>query len=227
VIANGNPVGTFVLPDGRVQIVTPGPNPDNGDHQFLVQVSSASGPVAPVTPGTWRIRLRGIQVTSGIVHVWALDEGVRFTKANDSTKIGSPGAAASAVTVASYTTKVQFTDIDGQLRQVGLELNDISSFSSPGPLRTGAQKPDVTAPGAMIVSCLSADATARRGSMINNRFVVMAGTSMATPFVSGLVALLLESNSVMTPAQVKATLQSASAIPNGSTGMFDPQWDSA
>lgn len=61
------------------------------------------------------------------------------------------------MTVASYTTKVHWTDIDGNPREIGMNLDDLSDFSSEGPLRNNLQKPDVAAPGAMIVSALSAD----------------------------------------------------------------------
>lgn len=90
--------------------------------------------------------------------------------------------------------------------------------------RPGQNKPDVTGPGAMIVSALSRNATPLPAELINNAFVVMAGTSMATPFISGLVALLLERNSTLNPAGVKALLASHSSIPGRPAGTFDPKW---
>jgi subtilisin family serine protease len=140
-------------------------------------------------------------------------------------KIGSPGAAAGAITVASYTTKVEWTDIDGNARQAGLTLDDISDFSSEGPVRKGAQqKPDAAAPGAMIVSCLSSKSGPRRADMVNGNFRVMAGTSMATPFVVGLTALLLERDPGLDWNGVRAKLRSHSAIPGKPAGSYDTKW---
>lgn len=50
----------------------------------------------------------------------------------DSTKIGSPGACTRAVTMASYTTKVEWLDVMGGPHEAGLELDDVSDFSSEG-----------------------------------------------------------------------------------------------
>ena len=61
----------------------------------------------------------------------------------------------SAVTVAAYTTRNTWTDSTGNQLSVGLPINTICDFSSPGPLRNQAPKPDLTAPGAMIISALS------------------------------------------------------------------------
>lgn len=47
---------------------------------------------------------------------------------------------------------------------------------------------------------------------------------MACPFVAGLVALLLQQFPSLTPAQVKARLAAASAIPGQPAGTFDPKW---
>ena len=139
-------------------------------------------------------------------------------------KIGSPGCSAGAVTVAAFTTKKQWVDIDGNTETVGLILTDISDFSSEGPLRNNTQKPDVTAPGAMIISALSADSSQERADMIDSRHLVEAGTSMATPFVVGTVALLLQRNPNLDPAAVKNALRGASAIPHKAAGTFDPKW---
>ena len=71
----------------------------------------------------------------------------------DALKIGSPGAATSAITVAASTTRTRWRDIDGAERTATwLVDDDIAGFSSEGPRRDGVPKPDVTAPGAMIVS---------------------------------------------------------------------------
>lgn len=228
VISNGNPAQEYALADARIQIVTPGPDPSNGDHNFFVQLLGAGG--GRVRGGVWQLRVRNsnTSTTEGRLDVWTLDDqsAVFFTgtSVQDSVKIGSPGAAVSAVTVASYTTKVQWTDIDGTVREVGLKLDDISDFSSEGPLRNGDQKPDVAAPGAMIASALSADSTTSRAEMVNLKYVVNAGTSMATPFLAGIVALLLERDPQLTPEGVKALLRNSSLIPGQPVGTFDKKW---
>ncbi|WP_373529610.1 S8 family serine peptidase [Nostoc sp.] len=226
IIAEGNPAQDHQLPDARVQLVTPGPDKANGDHNFFVQIRG-NGP-SQVMGGIWQLRVRNTSSTDIRLDVWTLDDtsSVFFTgkSVKDAVKIGSPGAASSAITVAAYTTKATYIDIDHQVREMGLELHTISEFSSEGPLRNDGQKPDVAAPGAMIISTLSADANFDRSSMINSKFVVQAGTSMATPFVSGLVALLLQRDPQLDPAAVKDLLRKNSAIPEKATGTFDDKW---
>ena len=151
-----------------------------------------------VPDGLWRLRIKNATGARGSLHIWALDDQnqpqVFFTGTSvaDSHKIGSPGTAKEAVTVASYTTRIEWTDINGDERETDLALNKISDFSSEGPLRDGARKPDVAAPGAMIVSCLSSDAEVDEEYRLDDKYFVEAGTSMASPFICGVVALLLE-----------------------------------
>jgi subtilisin family serine protease len=228
IISTGSPVRSYSLPDARVRIATPGPDPTNGDHNFFVELSGVSK--RPVKGGVWQLRVRNTSAAAGRLDVWTLDDQpapeVVFTgtSVQDSVKIGSPGAAARAVTVASYTTKVQWTDIDGALRSVGLVLDDISDFSSEGPLRNGSQKPDVAAPGAMIASALSADSPPSRAEMVKENFVIMAGTSMATPFTTGIVALLLERDPKLDPNGIKTLLRANSSTPGQAGGTFNSKW---
>ena len=99
--------------------------------------------------------------------------------------IGSPGVAHSAITV-------------GATNDEGL----IAEFSSRGPAgRSGAIKPDLVAPGVEVLS-----------TVLNGEYAVATGTSMATPYVAGLVALLREAHPDWTPARVKSALVS-SAVP--------------
>ncbi|MEH2198397.1 S8 family peptidase [Nostoc sp.] len=226
IITEGNAAQDYQLPDARVQLATPGPDQANGDRNFFVQIRGIDP--SPVMGGVWQLRVRNTSSTDTRLDVWTLDDtsSVFFTgkSVKDALKIGSPGAASSAITVAAYTTKSKYTDIDNQVREMGLELHTITEFSSEGPLRNDGQKPDVAAPGAMIVSTLSADASFDRSSMINSKFVVMAGTSMATPFVTGLVALLLQRDPKLDPVAVKDLLRKNSAIPRKPAGTFDDKW---
>ncbi|MBI1743124.1 S8 family peptidase [Candidatus Acetothermia bacterium] len=229
VITAGNPSQSYSLEDSQVDVSTPGPDPTNGDHGVQVFVSGAA-PGTPIEAGIWKLRLRNPSSAAVRLDVWIIDDSspqaVFFTgkSVQDSMKVGSPGAAASAITVASYTTKVSWKDLGENVREVGLTLDDISGFSSEGPLRNGTQKPEVAAPGAMIASALSADSSVPESMVVASGFRIMAGTSMATPFITGVVALLLERNPSLDPNGVKALLRANSAIPGRPAGTFDPKW---
>ncbi|SDG31753.1 Subtilase family protein [Lentzea fradiae] len=107
--------------------------------------------------------------------------------------IGSPGSAEAALTVGA------------------VDRNDgIAPFSSRGPAVDGAVKPDVTAPGVGIVA-------AEAGTQGH---VAFDGTSMATPHVAGVAALLKQQHPDWTGERLKATVM-ASAKANPALTPFD------
>jgi len=117
--------------------------------------------------------------------------------------INSPGAATGAITVGA---------VSDYSNPAGTDRHDngiwLAAFSSRGPTTDGRTKPDIAGPG---VTVRAAQAGTTSG------YVTMSGTSMATPFVAGAVALGLQANPTATPAQVKAGLVS-SALDVGATG---------
>ena len=225
IMAAGQTSHVYELPDARIWMSTPGPDPANTDYHFLITICPAQD-----VGGLWKLWLRGTVIQEGQVNVWALDESphadVIFTgqSVSDGLKIGSPGAAKQAITVVSYTTKAKWRDVNGTLRQVAYNVHDISDFSSEGPLRNGQLKPDLAAPGAMLTSCQTADASTSRAYRIQPDYSMCAGTSMATPFVSGLVALLLEREPTLNPESIKALLRTNCSIPGQPPGTFTPKW---
>jgi subtilisin family serine protease len=212
----------------RVVIATPGADPVNGDNHFEVQITGDVPNTSPAA-GTWKLVVRVAPGQAGNLDVWASDFEAGSTihfldSVRDDMKVGSPGAAAEAVTVASFTTRTSWTDIDGQSHQFGFNPDDISPFSSPGPLRNGTEKPDVAAPGAVIESALSADSDPQRAFIVTTSMRMDLGTSMATPLITGTMALLLEQNPALKPSDVKSLLKKASRIPNEPQETFRNQW---
>lgn len=100
--------------------------------------------------------------------------------------IGSPGAAADALTV-------------GAMADPGEKGFFQAYFSSRGPTADGRIKPDVSAPGYNIMSVASGTVTG---------YISKSGTSMATPFVAGTVALMLDANPALTPGEIKTKIAS-------------------
>ncbi|HED33025.1 MAG TPA: hypothetical protein ENJ08_02255 [Gammaproteobacteria bacterium] len=82
------------------------------------------------------------------------------------------------------------------------DLDDtIASFSSRGPGRKWSTfKPDLTAPGAGIVST---------GFGTGTGALTLSGTSMATPHIAGLAALMLDINPHLYPEDIKAMMQNS------------------
>lgn len=230
IISNELPAMSYNFKNVIVRISTPPSSATpNGDHHFVVEL--VPGPFTNfVQGGNWRLLVRNTGDSDARIDVWSIvPPGARdaaFDAPDNSPdmKIGSPGASAQAITVASFTSRNNWADSAGLAHAVGLPLDTISDFSSPGPLRNGVLKPDVTAPGAMIVSCLSKFSVPRPANVISSGFLVNAGTSMACPYITGLVSLLLQKNPALDAASIKALLRGGSAIPGVPPGSFDRRW---
>ena len=216
---------TTMLGRDQVVVSTPDSVAPNGDRQFVVEVTGQGA----VQGGVWKVEVRRKSGVATDVDVWLLSDQERYGSAAllspvFDTLIGSPGSGHDVVTVASYTSRNQWTDIAGAVETVGLTLDTVSEFSSPGPLRGGGLKPDVTAPGAMIASCLSSASNVDKTDIIAPGYRVMAGTSMATPVVTGLLALFLQTHPKTTPAEAKAWLKKNSTVPDSAPGAHDIKW---
>ena len=111
--------------------------------------------------------------------------------------IASPGVATNVITVGATSDPSSLAGVNDT--DNGLYL---AGFSSRGPTTNPAApvKPDVVAPGISVMS-------ARSGT--TSGYWSLSGTSMATPFVAGVVALGLEAAPAATPAQVKQALRSS------------------
>lgn len=132
-------------------------------------------------------------------------------------QIHSPGNESSAITVGAANTFGSDSRSD----------DTITSYSSRGPTRSfwldvngvahydNLVKPDLVAPGNRIVGAAAfenyllsvhPELNAANESIPSRRMMYLSGSSMASPIVTGTVALMLQANPSLTPSLVKAIL---------------------
>ena len=93
---------------------------------------------------------------------------------------------------------------DGQLLTESETGNVMATFSARGPGPVGdILKPDVTAPGINILAGYTPDAT---NATPGENFAYLSGTSMSTPHVAGVAALLLQAHPDWSPSTIKSAL---------------------
>ena len=145
-------------------------------------------------------------VANGIVVVAAAGNyGQTSTGATILGGVTSPGNSPFAITVGAIDTKGTADTSDDKL----------APYSSRGPTKYDfGVKPDVVAPGTRIVSLEVAGSYLSTtypswhvAGSASNAYARMTGTSMAAAVVSGGVALLLNAQPTLSPAQVKIALQ--------------------
>lgn len=120
--------------------------------------------------GEWRIRLEPRKIVVGRYDMWlpvsgAVSPDTRFLLPNSEGSFTIPSPAVKGIAVGAYNSR---TDA-------------VASFSGRGEYRLSQDKPDLVAPGVDILSCSP-----------GGGYTVKSGTSMATPFVTGAAALLME-----------------------------------
>lgn len=180
-----------------------------------------------------------VRAVEGNIHFWNLVElttdggnwglpfkaiGSGYIGGDSQYGIGEPTCADDCITVASHTASY--------INDHGYILGGSrSNFSSIGPRNDGAMKPDISAPGSNVLSSISSftdnDYTALETVHFNGRdydFAKFSGTSMSSPAVAGICALVWEANPYLSPRQVKQIIMET-ARQDAKTGVLPTEGD--
>lgn len=142
--------------------------------------------------------------------------------------IGMPATSPYVISVAAMVSRKEYTDIERNVHTLKDNPGDIAYFSSIGP--TGNEsltgpKPDIAAPGRIIISTFSSDAIQLQpGTQVDRFHIAMQGTSMACPHIAGLVGLLLSINPQLTPNEAKRIIRLTASPPYEGFEGFDYRW---
>jgi subtilisin family serine protease len=180
-------------------------HPVNGANYIAIYVSPRlrDGPIAGVRAGEWLVRLIGEDIRDGRYHGWIeRDDPRRLGRIGPLEAWVFPSCfsqrsmvdASTISTLACGARIVAVANLDEAKRRV-------SVTSSQGPTRDGREKPDIAAPGTKIV--------AANGFSVAGDWIEMSGTSMASPYVAGVIGLMLAINPDLTAAQVNGILKRA------------------
>ena len=159
------------------------------------------------------VTVHGWNIAKESFHHFGIDGFVNGDSMYTINEIG--GTAKRIITVGAYTGKTVIPLWNGTLfYHDNCTLGDIFLSSGVGPTTDGRIKPDITAPGWSIVA-----ATSRNGSRNADEIAVWpdtattfsryggaTGTSMSSPVVAGIVALMLEANPKLEPEEAVAAL---------------------
>ena len=143
------------------------PTPYNHQQEIYVELIPVT---RYINSGVWRIELVPRRIVTGNYDMWLPAGGVknpatRFLLPSEFTTLTIPSTADMAISVGAYNA---YTD-------------SYAPFSGRGFTRDQRIKPDLVAPGVNINSCAP-----------GGGYSIRSGTSMATPFVTGSAALLMQ-----------------------------------
>jgi subtilisin family serine protease len=214
---------------GRVQIDNgSGGLADNGDVEATIFINGCGTSNVP-EPGTWRIRITPGKPGSGLPYdMWIYANAGPPADARGGFDnrfiVGSPGNAQRAVTVGAFVSRLCWPSITSAnvCYAQREELGDIARFSNAGPTRDGRLKPEIAAPGLGVMSTHSHDASLAQSRIgPTGVHAVREGTSMATPHVTGAIALLLAADPQLGPEEVKAILGASATRDAFTTRIYD------
>jgi subtilisin family serine protease len=171
---------------------------NNGDNHIYVQLTR--GLQDEVAEGLWQIVLHGVQINNGHFDAWIERRSASIVGTfhpphqNPANTITHPGTCRAIITVTSYAAPQHG---DGK----------VPGYASRGGTRDGRQKPEIAAPA--------------EGIRLSETENLSGGTSLAAPYVTGVIALLLQKNPDLTFEQIRECLvktarvdEHTGAVPN-------------
>lgn len=222
--STGTTTGGYVTTaDGGIWIENSpgGPNPYNSDNECVVAIQNA-------VPGAWKLTSTGRTIRAGgQCDAWIFSsQNVYWSSYGTNTKsITIPGTSASAITVSGYVTKSWWHNPDGTLQGFGSTYGQFYSTSGEGPTRDGRQKPDLAVPTTRIATSISANSNPPPTDIVEDGVhLVMTGTSMAAPHMTGSVALMLQKDPAMTAAEAKDRVVSATRTDSFTGSVPNTKW---
>jgi subtilisin family serine protease len=193
-------------------------DPNNNCREAIVYLTNNNG-TYNLSNVNWYLYTYG----SGTFDAWLATGGSFATTASGNNKAGNnissvaiPGTAKKVICVGSYVTTPCWPSITKYTYcyNPAATKDSLSLFSSHGPSRDGRIKPDLVAPGQAIISALSSSLII--GTDVDSAWItadakhqIMQGTSMASPHVAGVIAMLLERNKSLNYDQVYSIITSS------------------
>jgi subtilisin family serine protease len=194
-------------------------HPSNGANRISIFLSPRMrDEIVGIEAGTWVVRIRGLEIRDGRFDAWI--------ERDDPRPLGRIGEVEawrfpSYFTSRSNVDRSSVSSLACTMRAISVGNCDdlaerIHVSSSQGPTRDGRFKPEIAAPGTDIVA-------ARGFSSTSNAWISMTGTSMASPFVTGVAARMLAVEKRLTAGQIAGIMRkTAQPLPSS-----DYKWSSA
>lgn len=140
-----------------------------------------------------------------------------FVTGTSASSIAYTATGTQPIAVGAYVSRTSYNDLTGKNYAEDWGMGELYERSGKGPTFDGRSKPDITAPGASIISSLNSFAASYA---IDNKDKVYKenhdgrtyywgignGTSMATPVATGIIALWLQAYPRMTNLEAKDVL---------------------
>jgi subtilisin family serine protease len=160
--------------------------------------------------------------------------------ASNGAQVGTPATSLGAITVGSYDFNDILYEPDKKWYSYKsatgdrMILGSISGYSNAGYLRSSGNgkmlvKPDVVAPGQWHVSPACPASVARwtkRGFGLDStkRYALFNGTSAATPYTAGIIALLMEKKPTLSADEFRSLIQQCATHDSATEQTPNPKW---
>ncbi|MDX0264291.1 S8 family serine peptidase [Sinorhizobium meliloti] len=189
-------------------------HPTNGSNYAAIYLTPnlQPGSIRGVEAGVWRVRLVGDEIRNGRFNCWIeRDDPVEIRSVGAVRLFRFPSFFSEASNVDSHSISslacghrvISVANLDDTRQRINIS-------SSQGPTRDDRMKPDIAAPGTDIIA-------AKGFSEDGKAWIGKTGTSMASPYVAGVVGLMLSANKNLTSAQCSGILQrTARPLPGAS-----------
>lgn len=215
---NENVFSKSTVLNGMRVTVYPG-HCDNDDSYFAYDMAIQEGTKA-LDSKEYTVEIEGQDTGAEIfvqrAELLPVDEnGITLAGAEIGGTINAPGSLASTIGVGATAWTTSFTNTAGKKFSVNTGKNgERATFSSVGPTMHGLTKPDVMAPGTLVSAADNSfyeqdtsyrETTRTATTTYNGReynYIVMSGTSMATPVVAGTIALWLQACPTLTKEDI-------------------------